>query len=77
MVNESAGSLGRARGSAGAWAALLATGVAAVLIAQFLLDGWADGNEAAHWAQHALLFWGGLTTGAAVLRLYQLGSRPA
>jgi hypothetical protein len=57
------------------WAAALVAGVALVLTAQFILDGWADSNQTAHWTQHALLFLAGLTTGASILRLYQLGSR--
>ena len=61
----------------GAWGAVLVAGVAAVLAAQFAMDAWSDGNETVHWLQHALLFWGGVATGAAVLRLYQLGGRAA
>lgn len=59
----------------GLWSVVLVAGVAVVLIAQFLIDAWADSSDAAHWTQHALLFVGGLTTGASGLRLYQLGSR--
>ena len=59
------------------WAAALVAGIALVLTAQFLIDGWADSNQTAHWTQHALLFAAGLTTGAAGARLYQLGSRAA
>ncbi len=61
----------------GLWGAALVLGVAVVLLAQFVLDTWADGNESVHWLQHGLLFWGGVMTGASALRLFQLGSRPA
>ncbi len=61
----------------GIWGAALIAGVAIVLVAQFVLDTWADGNETVHWLQHGLLFWGGVMTGASALRLFQLGSRPA
>jgi hypothetical protein len=55
------------------WARGLVAGVVLVLVAQFLLDAWADQNQSAHWIQHALLFVGGLVAGSALLRLYQLG----
>ncbi len=60
-----------------AWAAVLIVGIALVLLAQFVLDSLADGNDTWHWVQHASLFWGGLMAGAAALRLYQIGGRPA
>lgn len=59
------------------WAATLIVGIGLALTAQFILDGWADSSDSAHQAQHALLFWSGLMTGAAVLRLYQLGKSAA
>ncbi len=59
------------------WAAVLIVGIALVLLAQFVLDSLADGNETWHWVQHATLFWGGVMAGAGALRLYQIGGRPA
>jgi hypothetical protein len=64
-----------ARSGALAWAGVLVSGVALALVAQFLLDSFADATTLGHWTQHALLFWSGLMIGASVLRLYQLGSR--
>ena len=58
------------------WAGTLGGGLALALVAQFLLDSFADSSTIGHWTQHALLFWSGLMIGAGVLRLYQLGSRP-
>lgn len=77
MSTEVAAGPTPAKGGTAIWAAVLVAGVALVLTAQFILDRWADSTETAHWAQHAILFVAGLTTGAAVLRLYQLGSRAA
>lgn len=59
------------------WAGVLVVGIVLVLLAQFFLDGLADGNDSWHWMQHAALFWGGVMTGAGALRLYQVGGRPA
>lgn len=56
--------------------ALLA-GIAIALTAQYPLDGWADTSETAHWIQHGLLFFGGLTAGAGLVGLYLRGRRPA
>ena len=61
---------------ASTWAGVLVGGLALALVAQFLLDSFADSSTIGHWAQHALLFWSGLMVGAGILRLYQLGSRP-
>ena len=55
----------------------LLVGIAVTLIAQFPLDGWADTSETAHWVQHGLLFFGGLTAGAGLFALYLRGRRPA
>jgi hypothetical protein len=77
MSTELADGPGTANRGIAIWTATLVCGIALVLTAQFILDGWADSTETAHWAQHAILFVAGLTTGAAVLRLYQLGSRAA
>ncbi len=60
-----------------AWAAILAAGAALALLGQFAMDGLADQNETWHWAQHAVMFWGGVMAGASVLRLYQIGNRSA
>jgi hypothetical protein len=63
------------RSGASTWAGVLVGGLALALVAQFLLDSFADSSTIGHWTQHALLFWSGLMIGAGVLRLYQLGSR--
>ena len=60
---------------ASTWAGVLVGGLALALVAQFLLDSFADNTTIGHWIQHALLFWSGLMIGAGVLRLYQLGAR--
>jgi len=62
-------------GSVMRWGGVLVGGLVLALVAQFLLDSFADTSNLGHWAQHGLLFWSGLMTGAGVLRLYQLGSR--
>lgn len=59
------------------WAGVLIAGVVLVLCAQFVFDGLADGNDTWHVVQRAALLWGGVMVGAGVLRLYQLGGRPA
>jgi hypothetical protein len=59
------------------WGGVLVGGLVLALVAQFLLDTFAETSNLGHWTQHALLFWSGLMTGAGVLRLYQLGSRAA
>ena len=64
-----------ASGRASTWAGVLVGGLALALVAQFLLDSFADNTTIGHWIQHALLFWSGLMIGAGVLRLYQLGAR--
>ena len=66
-----------ASGSIAAWAGALAVGIVLVLVAQFLLDSFADSSTIGHWMQHAALFLGGGLVGASVLRLYQLGGRAA
>ncbi|HEY8812814.1 MAG TPA: hypothetical protein VIO86_10020 [Candidatus Dormibacteraeota bacterium] len=68
---------GPASSNAVTWAGVLVGGLVLALVAQFLLDSFADSSTMGHWTQHALLFWSGLMTGAGVLRLYQLGSRAA
>lgn len=60
-----------------AWAGVLLAGVALVLVAQFLLDSFADSSTIGHWIQHASLFLAGGLAGAGLVRLYQLGSRAA
>lgn len=60
-----------------AWATVGLVGLVLALTAQFFLDAWADQYEAAHWAQHGTLFLAGILIGAAVIRLYQIGSRAA
>jgi hypothetical protein len=65
----------RAPGSIPAWAGVLAAGIALALVAQYLLDSFADSSTMGHWIQHASLFWAGIMVGAGLLRLYQLGSR--
>jgi len=64
-------------GSVPAWGGVLAAGIALALVAQFLLDGFADSSTMGHWIQHASLFLAGGLVGAALVRLYQLGSRAA
>ena len=64
-------------GNATLWGGVLVGGLVLALVAQFLLDSFADTSNLGHWAQHALLFWSGLMAGAGVLRLYQLGGRAA
>ena len=64
-------------GSVMLWAGVLVGGLVLALLAQFLLDAFADTSNLGHWTQHALLFWSGLMTGAGILRLYQLGSPAA
>lgn len=63
--------------SVSAWAAVLLAGVGLVLVAQFPLDSFADSSTIGHWIQHASLFLAGGLVGAALVRLYQLGSRAA
>jgi hypothetical protein len=48
----------------------LIVGIALVVIAEFVLDGPADGNETWHWIQHGVFFLGGLVVGVAGTRLY-------
>lgn len=62
-------------GSAGRWGVILGTGLAVALVAQFLLDSFADASTLGHWVQHAALFFAGILVGAALVRLYQLGAR--
>lgn len=52
---------------------LLICGVAIALVAQFPLEGWADGSDLGHWVQHGLLFWGGIGTGWGCVLLYRKG----
>lgn len=61
----------------GIWAVVLIVGVALSLVAQFVLDGWADQSETAHWIQHGLLFWAGIMAGAGLFGLYLSGRRSA
>jgi uncharacterized membrane protein len=48
----------------------LVVGIALVLIAEFVLDGLADGNQTWHWIQHGVFFLGGLVTGVAGTNVY-------
>jgi hypothetical protein len=66
-----------ASGSLLMWGGALVGGLLLALVAQFLLDSFADSSNLGHWTQHGLLFWSGLMAGAGVLRLHQLGSRAA
>ena len=54
---------------------LVLISLAVALLAQFLLETWADQNEVAHWIQHGLLFWAGIGVGAGLVALYQRGQR--
>jgi hypothetical protein len=77
MPTEIAGDKTRpaASGRVPTWAVVLAAGVILALVAQFLLDSFADSSTFGHWTQHAALFFGGGLVGAGLLRLYQLGGR--
>ena len=55
--------------------ALVLISLAVALLAQFLLETWADQNDVAHWIQHGLLFWAGVGAGAGLVALYQRGLR--
>jgi hypothetical protein len=66
---------GQGTGSVPAWAGVLAGGIALALVAQYLLDSFADSSTMGHWIQHAMLFLAGGLVGSGLLRLYQLGSR--
>ena len=48
----------------------LIVGVALVVIAEFVLDGLADGNQTWHWIQHGVFFLGGLVVGVSGLHVY-------
>ena len=48
----------------------LVVGIAMVVIAEFVLDGFADGNETWHWIQHGVFFLGGLVTGVSATYVY-------
>ena len=54
---------------------LVLISLAVALLAQFLLETWADQDEVAHWIQHGLLFWAGIGVGAGLVALYQRGQR--
>ena len=56
---------------------VLAAGIVAALVAQFLLDSLADRGDFFHQLQHGLLFAGGAAVGAAGLALYRHGQQPA
>ncbi len=45
---------------------MLAAAVAVALLAQFVLDAWAEQSSFLHWIQHGLIFWSGLVAGAAL-----------
>ena len=60
-----------------AWAGVLAAGIVLALVAQYLLDSFADSSTMGHWIQHASLFLAGGLVGSGLVRLYQLGSRAA
>lgn len=48
----------------------LVVGILLVVLAEFVLDGLADGNETWHWIQHGTFFVGGLVTGVSATRVY-------
>jgi len=48
----------------------LIVGIALVVLAEFVLDGLADGNETWHWIQHGVFFLGGLLTGVSGMHVY-------
>jgi uncharacterized membrane protein len=48
----------------------LIAGLALVVVAEFVLDGLADGNESWHWIQHGLFFLGGAVIGVCGTHLY-------
>jgi hypothetical protein len=52
---------------------VLVIGVFVVLFAQFPMEVFADQSDLAHWTQHGLLFWGGVTVGAAAYGLWRRG----
>lgn len=66
---------GDAPGRIQTWVAVLIAGVILALVAQFLLDAFADSSTLGHWLQHGLLFFSGGLVGAGLLRLYLLGSQ--
>jgi hypothetical protein len=52
-----------------------AIGVVVVLLAQFPMESFADQSDLGHWIQHGMLFWGGVTVGAAAYGLWRRGQR--
>lgn len=52
------------------WVVGLFMGLALVVVAEFVLDGLADGNATWHWIQHGTFFLGGLITGVSGAHLY-------
>ncbi len=48
----------------------LVVGVALVVLAEFVVDGLADGNETWHWIQHGVFFLGGLVVGISATHVY-------
>lgn len=52
-----------------AWLVLLAA-VAIALAAEFGIDAGAADTTFLHWIKHGLIFWSGLTAGAAITVLY-------
>jgi len=48
----------------------LIVGILLVVLAEFVLDGLADGNETWHWIQHGVFFLGGLVVGVSGMHVY-------
>jgi hypothetical protein len=48
----------------------LVVGILLVVVAEFVLDGLADGNETWHWLQHGTFFLGGMTVGISATLVY-------
>ena len=48
----------------------LIVGILLVAIAEFGMDGLADGNETWHWIQHGIFFLGGLVAGVAAAHVH-------
>lgn len=57
------------------WLAGLLAGLVATVVAQFFIDTLADGSDVWHWAQHGLLFVGGLLVGISLLQIYRVATR--
>ncbi len=57
-----------------AWLVLVAA-VAVALVAEFGIDAGAADTTFLHWIKHGLIFWSGLTAGAALTILYHRSQR--